>query len=107
MIARPAALAQLTPVLPLLDRLREAGAAIMPEVWHYITAAQIVPGVPVPPNQAPSPQARRAASYRGTRRDPHLQCQRLGQASGALMRVDLHGQLNILELLFCTGVWPA
>ena len=39
----------------------------MPEVWHYITAAQIVPGVPVPPNQAPSPQARRATSYGGTR----------------------------------------
>ena len=50
-----AALAQLTPVLPLLDRLREAGATIMPEVWHYITAAQITPGVVVPPEEAPSP----------------------------------------------------
>ena len=28
----------------------------MPEVWHYITAAQIVPGVVVPPEQAPSPR---------------------------------------------------
>ena len=56
-------------MLPLLDRLREAGATIMPEVWHYITAAQIVPGVPVPPNQAPSPQARRTATYQDTRQD--------------------------------------
>ena len=76
---RPAAaLAQLTPVLPLLDRLSEAGATIMPEVWHYITAAQIVPGVPVPPDQAPSPHARRAASYQGTRQYLDLQCQAVG-----------------------------
>lgn len=73
MIAPVAALAQLTPVLPLLDQLREAGATIMPEVWHYITAAQIVPGVPVPPDQAPSPQARRTTSYRGTRQDLQVQ----------------------------------
>ena len=46
-------------VIDLLDQLREAGATIMPEVWHYITAAQIVPGIIVPPDQAPSPRGPR------------------------------------------------
>lgn len=46
-------------VIDLLDQLRLAGATIMPEVWHYITAAQIVPGVVVPPDQASSPRGLR------------------------------------------------
>ena len=43
-------------VIDLLDKLRDAGATIMPEVWHYITAAQFTPGVVVPPAEAQSPQ---------------------------------------------------
>ena len=43
-------------VVNLLDQLRDAGATIMPEVWHYITAAQFVPGVVVPPEEARSPE---------------------------------------------------
>ena len=43
-------------VIDLLDKLRDAGATIMPEVWHYITAAQFTPGVIVPPAEAQAPQ---------------------------------------------------
>ena len=44
-------------VIDLLDKLRDAGATIMPEVWHYITAAQFTPGVVVPPAEAQAPQS--------------------------------------------------
>ena len=50
-------------VINLLDQLRDAGATIMPEVWHYITVAQFVPGDVVPPEEAGSPE--------GVRRGPH------------------------------------
>ncbi len=55
---RAAAMADMAPdgVIDLLDKLRDAGATIMPEVWHYITAAQFTPGVVVPPAEAQSPQ---------------------------------------------------
>lgn len=53
-----AAMADLAPegVIDLLDKLRDAGATIMPEVWHYITAAQFTPGVIIPPAETLAPQ---------------------------------------------------
>ena len=43
-------------VLELMNQLKDAGAAIMPEVWHYIATSQIAPDVIVPADQAPSLQ---------------------------------------------------
>ncbi|CAL5225898.1 g8688 [Coccomyxa viridis] len=43
-----AALSSLCPVLPLLDCLREAGARVVPEVWHKLTASCMLSGSPQP-----------------------------------------------------------
>lgn len=54
-----AALAELTDVVQLLDRLRAAGARIMPEVWHHVTAARYREGKTIPSEDAPSPGGHR------------------------------------------------
>lgn len=48
-----AALSSLLPVLPLLDCLREAGATVVPEVWHELTTSCMLGGFPVPARKAP------------------------------------------------------
>ena len=42
-------------MVQLLERLRAAGARIMPEVWHYVTAAHLCGGAVMHPDHAPSP----------------------------------------------------